>query len=567
MKAIRSSLQLATLIALSFALTAVEARADANSVALINATNGPLDAYTGQGVVIGQVELAVPDTNQVYLLNQFINTTNFISGTAGTWGSGHATQVAGVMVSTNPATIGVAVGAKVYSVSGLFGPDPVAGPTNDDLEFQTNVINAATFLASQPNVRVISMSIGLDSVTNNRTTGIAGRAYNTSGTSVWERALDNLVATKSVSIVMAAGNEGNNRGVGANSLGGTNTLGEQAGAYNIITVGSVNDAAPGTATNVSAFSSRGYLTNGRSALDILAVGEGITMPQTNGTFAGGGTNTKVNNGTSFATPAVSAVIARLIQASSNRFTAVPNVATEAQDPRMMKAFLLNSATKLPGWGQGSVFGGTPGLTGSLTGAVTTVTQPLDPNQGAGLLNANGAYSIMNAGIKSPTFQSNGMITSVNPPVTPTGWDFNTVKLSLTNIYQVSGQVSGSMAITLDWNRDVGATVAGTNSILGMANLDLYLFSSPDSAFTNASLTAQSISSVDNLEHLWFTNLPTAYYEFEVGYTGYDAQAGPTVMNEQYGLAWTFTVPEPSTLLLAVLGVSTLWWQKKRKQHV
>ena len=81
---------------------------------------------------------------------------------------------------------------------------------------------------------------------------------------------------------------------------------------------------PGTAvTNVSAFSSRGYLTNGRSALDILAVGEGITMPQTNGTVAGGGTNTKVNNGTSFATPAVSAVIARLIQASSNRFTAVP----------------------------------------------------------------------------------------------------------------------------------------------------------------------------------------------------------------------------------------------------
>ena len=572
MKAIRWSIQLSSLIALSLALTVVKARADANSVVLENATNGPLDAYTGAGVVIGQVEGAMPDSNHVYLLNQIVGTTNLYYGTPGpSFGSGHATQVAGVMVSTNPATIGVAVGAKVYSVYGLIGPDPAVGATNDDLDFQTNVVAAVNFLASQPNLRVINMSIGLDSVTNRGFAGDGtplniGRTYNTSGTSVWERALDNIISTKAVSIVVAAGNEGDLRSAGANSSGGTNTVGEQAGAYNLIAVGSVTNAPAGTATNVSFFSSRGYLANGRSAVAIVAPGEGITMPQTNNTPGGGGTNTKTSDGTSFASPAVAATIARLVQFASNRFTAVPSVATDAQDPRTMKALLMTSATKLAGWGQGQVFGGTAGLQGTLTGAVTSVRQPLDPNQGAGLLNANGAYSIMDAGKKSPTLQPNGLITVVNSAVTPTGWDFNTVKLSLTNTYQVSGQVGGSMAITLDWYRDVAAAVAGTNSILGMANLDLYLYASLDSAFTNVSLTAQSISSIDNLEHLWFTNLPTAYYEFTVGYTGYDSQGGPTIANEQYALAWTFTVPEPSTLLLAGLGLTTLWWQSKRRRH-
>jgi hypothetical protein len=378
--------------------------------------------------------------------------------------------------------------------------------------------------------------------------------------------MDNIISTKSVSIVVAAGNEANLRSAGGFSEGGTNSLGEQAGAYNLITVGSVTNAPAGTATNVSFFSSRGYLANGRSALDIVAPGEGIQMPTTNIPAGLGSTATTTADGTSFAAPAVASVIARLSQFASNRFTAVPSVATDAQDPRTMKALLMTSATKLAGWGQGSVFGGTAGLTGSLTGGVTTVRQPLDPNQGAGLLNANGAYSIMDAGKKSPTLQPNGLITIVNSAVTPTGWDFNTVKLSLTNSYQVSGQVGGSMAITLDWYRDVGAAVAGTNSILGMANLDLYLYSSLDSAFTNVSLTAQSISSIDNLEHLWFTNLPTAYYEFMVGYSGYDSLAGPTIQNEQYGLAWAFTVPEPSSLLLAALGISTLWWQTKRRRR-
>jgi hypothetical protein len=189
---------------------------------------------------------------------------------------------------------------------------------------------------------------------------------------------------------------------------------------------------------------------------------------------------------------------------------------------------------------------------------------LDPNQGAGLLNANGAYLQLAAGKKSPTIQQNGLVNIPNPAVPLTGWDLNSVKLSLTNIYQLSSQAGGTMALTLDWYRDVGAPVAGTNSILGLADLNLYLYSSADNMYTNVPLIAQSISGVDNVEHLWFTNLPTAYYQFTVGYSGYSGGAAPG--SEDYALAWNFTVPEPSSLLLAVLGISTLWWQTKRKRR-
>jgi len=181
-----------------------------------------------------------------------------------------------------------------------------------------------------------------------------------------------------------------------------------------------------------------------------------------------------------------------------------------------------------------------------------------------LLNANGAYLQLAAGKKSPTIAQKPLINIINPAVPLTGWDLNSVSLSLTNRYQLDTQVGGTMAITLDWYRDVGGPVGGTNSILGLADLNLYLYRSADNMFTNVSLIAQSISLVDNVEHLWFTNLSTAYYEFTVGYSGY--QGGTAPGNEDYAVAWNFVVPEPSTLLLAALGMTTLWWQSKRRRR-
>ncbi len=547
MKAIRWSIYFSSLVALSLALSPVDARADSNSVQLMNLTTGGITNYQGNGILIGQIEVGGNATNgNIYIGSQIAGTTNIAAGTAGT-ASGHATRVAGVMVSTSAAYPGVAPSSTVYSVQ-------LVEPT-DTLE------NDEWFLATQQMARVINQSLGTDPVGTN-SLGTPIRFFNTLGTSVVERAEDAVVSQTGVTIVQVSGNEAKTayRGAGAGTVGGTNTLDQEAGAYNIIVVGSVTNAVSGTATNLSGFSSRGYLVNGRSAVDIVAPGEGIIMP----TFpvGPGGNAVSTNSGTSYAAPAVAGVTARLIQYGSTLLNS--NAAT---DPRTMKAVLLNSATKLPGWGQGAVLGGTPGLNGTMTAGVNQVTQPLDPNQGAGMLNANGAYLQLAAGKQTATIQQNGLVSIINPTVALTGWDFNSVKLSLTNLYQLSSQAAGTLSITLDWYRDVGPTISGTNSILGLANLGLNLYSSANNQFTNTPLVAQSISMVDNIEHLWFTNVSAAYYEFGVGYNGYSSQGGPTPGLEDYSIAWSFTaVPEPSSLLLAGLGLTTLWWGIKRRRQ-
>jgi hypothetical protein len=190
---------------------------------------------------------------------------------------------------------------------------------------------------------------------------------------------------------------------------------------------------------------------------------------------------------------------------------------------------------------------------------------LDPTQGAGLLNANGAYLQLAAGKQIATIQQQGPGSIIDETVPLTGWDFNTVKMALTNFYQLSSKAVGTLAVTLDWNRDI-STVGGTNFVGGMANMGLSLFTSVDNTYTKTSLVAQSISIVDNVEHLWFTNVPTAYYEFGVSYNQYASQGSPAPGNETYAVAWSFTpVPEPSTLLLAGLGITALWWQLKRRR--
>lgn len=529
-----------SLFVLAALMCSLSARADSNQLILINATVGPITTFQGSGIKIGQIEPSLP-TNHVDILGNLVYTTNSpsVAASASYPGINHATAVASVMVSTNLTFPGVAPGASLYAAQAIGTADDIA---------------QLYLLATQMNVQVINQSF------STRSNFAAGPTV--LGTSVWERALDTFVATTGVLVVQTPGNDG---------PGNTH---QPAGAYNILVVGAASNSPPGTA--VADFSPGGYLSNGRSSLDIIAPGTDVAMAQigTNSYNAVGGTNvfnviagplTNHNNlysGTSFAAPLTAGTVARLLQAGATNFAGSPATVAAAQDPRTTKAILLNSATKLAYWQQGT---GASALTGYLTGAVTQVTQPLDANQGAGLLNANGAYLQLAAGRQGPTFTNNNL--AANGTVGLTGWDFNSVKLSLTNVYRLTTQASGTVALTLDWYRDVGPTVSGTNSVLGMANLNLNLYTSSDVLYTNVPLIAQSISGVDNVEHLWFTNLPAAYYQVGVGYAGYNSQGGPTPTLEPYSVAWSFVaVPEPSTLLLAGLGVTTLWWGVKRRRR-
>ncbi len=317
-----------------------------NSLTLINLTGG-ITNFTGTGIRIGQVEgTGVPDSNHVYLLGQIAFTTNIVGGTSGTLAS-HATEVAGVMVSTDAVYRGFAPGARVYSAE---DPSPY-GPSA-----QTNTIQAAWYVTTNQNVRVINMSDR--TVTN----------LPTLGTDYASLGVDALVRSTGVIFVKSSGNSGP----------GTNTISEPGGAFNIIAVGAISNrgtTATSPGVGVADFSSRGYLGDTRSKPDIVAPGEYIAMPTFTNVPSAPYTNRAVNDGTSFAAPHVAGVAARLLQAGSNLFTGTTR--TDAQDARTIKAVLLNSATKMSNW--------SPGTTFTLTSGGPDVRQPLDRHQGAGLL--------------------------------------------------------------------------------------------------------------------------------------------------------------------------------------
>ncbi|PIV67686.1 MAG: hypothetical protein COS08_08930, partial [Euryarchaeota archaeon CG01_land_8_20_14_3_00_38_12] len=132
--------------------------------------------------------------------------------------------------------------------------------------------NKATY-----NISIISMSLGAN--------------VNSDGTSPLEVACDNAVAA-GISVVVAAGNAGPS----------SNTVGIPACAFNVTTVGAIDDSM-----NIASFSSRGPTLDGRIKPDVCAVGVSVTSAQAN-------TNGYVTwQGTSMATPHVAGVYALLLE--------------------------------------------------------------------------------------------------------------------------------------------------------------------------------------------------------------------------------------------------------------
>ncbi|MEO6036201.1 MAG: S8 family serine peptidase, partial [Verrucomicrobiota bacterium] len=240
-------------------------------------------------------------------------------------------------------------------------------------------------------------------------------------------------------------------------------------------------SAPSTAYNgigvgaIGGSSSAGPTTdNGRSKPDLTAPG-GVT---------------------SFSTPYVAGAAAVLRQAGS-RGDGGPGTTNSAADIRTIKALLLNGTVKPAGW-------------------THTATAPLDTRYGAGVLNVFNSYKQLAAG-RTPFNESTSLAHgSVHPagrnPLTlaQTGWDFNTISSSVNldkvNHYYLDLPANGAngftVTATLVWNRSFGQSSPN--------NLDLFLY---DTATGTA--VASSVSTVDNVEHIYFTNLVAGHYDLQV----------------------------------------------------
>jgi hypothetical protein len=279
-----------------------------------------------------------------------------------------------------------------------------------------------------------------------------------------------------------------------------------AARYNVLFVsGAGNDGAvksPATCYNglaVAAYgglSSVGPTTDGRSKPD-------ITAPASM---------------TSFSTPLVAGSAALLLQAAMRGDGGSNNIA-QATNIALLKALLLNGAQKPPGWSN-------------------STTAPLDSHHGAGVLNVFQSWRQLRGARHLPGATTQVGLGNGHPPPSPIGiitsrrgWDFstNTSTVIQDGIKHYFFQAQGAsnrlfnLTVTLVWNRRLNQSAVN--------DLNLFLYNA-----ANGTLIASSQSLVDNVEHLYVTNLPPATYNLQVLKTG-----GPfRVSNDEaYALAFDF----------------------------
>ena len=200
--------------------------------------------------------------------------------------------------------------------------------------------------------------------------------------------------------------------------------------------------------------------------------------------------------TSLAAPSIASAAALLYDVIRPTFP-------DADHPQAMKAILLAGASKtnLPAWHR------------------QTTAKPYDNVFGAGELNVLNAYHILAKGRQ---------IYSPSEEVTSLGWDYNTSSSSTARRYFFTvpaGRMADTFSVALTWHRVV--THIGPVYSTSVPDLNLKLYASTN--FTPAaSPIDQSISSVDNVEHLWLRNLPAGQYMLEVT---------SNTNNHIYALAW------------------------------
>ncbi len=204
--------------------------------------------------------------------------------------------------------------------------------------------------------------------------------------------------------------------------------------------------------------------------------------------------------TSYAAPMVASAAALLAQAVDNAgaLSSLPAQQQKSARALLVRTLLMAGATKteFPDWRRGLA---TPAADG---------TVPLDYRYGAGELNINNSHLLLTAGE-----QEGGTTADVGL----TGWDFAGVTGGGARPYffQIpSFSYASSVSVLTVWNRRI-TTSEGTPLELtpSLANIDLRLYEADGAA--PGALRDQSVSTVDNVEHIWRRHLGAGRYAFEI----------------------------------------------------
>jgi hypothetical protein len=332
----------------------------------------------------------------------------------------------------------------------------------------------------------------------------------------WTRGIESLVEHYGLIIVAGIGN-------GSNAYDPPLYPGAAGNVIGVGVVDSVN--AEDLATKLANFalaypehSSAGPTGTGRSKPDIVAVGNCL---------AASANDPKryepTGSWSSFSTPIVAGAAGLLVQ-KAKRDPDLSMAVSPDGGNCVIKAILMNSATKLPYWHKGR-------LTKD-----DDHSAPLDYVQGAGMLNAVAAYRHLIAGQNKPG----------NAP--PIGWDNNLLDKDETpqNSYRITLPEPADKVITatIVWNKHYNSTYPFEPRPDKDANLRLELWAVDSNDPANGILLDYSDSAVDNVEHIYWRTDPNRQdglrhytnYEITVSFSDTDKQI-ETAATQRYGLAW------------------------------
>jgi len=578
----RPSKAVCAVFMLVWALGASSAQAVESAVQAVGASPSQLSAYTiggqvidGSGIRIADADTQI-DPDHPALTGKIITQTDYsgeglldpdteflafnTSSGQRVWVNDfHATAVAGVMVSNGLDSDG--------TQTGHVGISP--GATLDVGKFWQSDLSKNTNGAIQT---------GLDLTTGGAGGGIGGGSASvllvedqSNGSPAndfhpFSLSLDHLAYTRDTLVVIPAGNSGPNNSV----------FSFPANAYNGLTVG----ATDGSFNKVASFSNQSTPDLlGRSKPDLLAPGVGLVLPfggweDNDGRDGSAAVNYRgvvaadvslfkapnitaqddidadwvTTSGTSFSAPIVAGAGALLQQWGNH-------TGMDASS-ETLRAVMVNSTNKVEG---------TLGMTRTIVDrqdfdwlaseAYTDPTIPLDDQMGAGQLDVSRALTQYDAGEQGP-----GSVENV-------GWDHQPASAQgefFDYLLNQSLMMGDFISATLAWDRQVpyrdngivGTYETGVDAFIPVSsdNLDLYLMRQGDIDTTLALWS--SVSTVNNLEHLFWQVPDDGAYKLRVVFTE-DLEPFPGFESTpDFGLAWWAGVPEPGTgaLLLTMLGL-------------
>jgi hypothetical protein len=324
----------------------------------------------------------------------------------------------------------------------------------------------------------------------------------------WTRGIQSMAGQHGLIVVAGVGNGTNAHDTVLYPGAGANVIG-------VGVVDSVNAADP--AIKLAQFSlaypehsSFGPTADGRCKPDIVAPGNCLAavVKEPNRYEPTG-------NWSSFSTPVVAGVVGLLVQ-KAKEDPALSAALSPTGGNCVMKAILLNSATKLPFWHKGRL----PKDDDHLA--------PLDYIQGAGMVNAVGAYEQLVSGQYEPD------------DVPTVGWDLNHLQKNenARSTYRITlpNPTNKVITATVVWNRHYKSSYPFEPEPEKDVNLRLELWAvepnDPDRSF----LLDYSDSNSDNVEHIYCA-ADANYTNYEIVVRFSDTAEPDQDLSHIYGLAW------------------------------